>query len=95
VADMARPEPPFLPIAKAHTDAALLVSASAIGMTVSAARNRLGLSQAALGKKVGLTQRSISFIETGKPVTGVSDAKIEALFTALPDHSPSGRQAGL
>jgi len=41
------------------------------------------LTQAALGKKVGLEAVAISRIENGDPLSAVDDAKVDALFKTL------------
>lgn len=40
-----------------------------IGTTIRRMRKRLGLTQSALGDRVGLRQETISLIETGNPAT--------------------------
>lgn len=77
------PNPPRVPIAKERSVDALKVAAFSVGMVVSAARNRAGLTQEELAAKSGLSQASISFIELGKPVAGASDAKIDAMFKTI------------
>lgn len=86
------PNPPRVPIARKHTDDALQVAASAIGLMVSAARNRAGLTQAQVARRAGTTQRAVSFIELGKPDTGANDATIASIFRVL-RLSGTGRQA--
>lgn len=49
-----------------------------IGNLIRRARKRQGLSQQALGNKVGLRQETISLIETGNPAT-----RLETLLAVL------------
>jgi transcriptional regulator with XRE-family HTH domain len=77
------PQSPRISIITDRSNDALRVAAFQVGAVVSAARNRADLTQEQLAKDTGLTQRSISFIELGNPVTGVADTKIDALFRHL------------
>lgn len=49
-----------------------------IGNLIRRARKRQGLSQQALGNKVGLRQETVSLIETGNPAT-----RLETLLAVL------------
>jgi transcriptional regulator with XRE-family HTH domain len=69
------------------------MAASDIGLTVSAARNRAGLTQEELAAKAGTTRTAISRIETGKPARGVPDDRIDAIFRSLRGLPPASRQA--
>ncbi|MDR6841328.1 helix-turn-helix transcriptional regulator [Pseudoxanthomonas sacheonensis] len=51
-----------------------------IGTTIRRNRKRLGLSQSALGDRVGLRQETISLIETGNPATRL-DTMLAVLAT--------------
>ena len=49
-----------------------------IGNSIRRARKKSGMSQSELGKKAGLRQETISFIENGNPA-----AKIETILSIL------------
>ena len=66
-----------------RSDETLRAVAFQIGTLVAIERNRRRLTQAALGKKVGLEAVAISRIENGDPLSAVDDAKVDALFKTL------------
>jgi HTH-type transcriptional regulator/antitoxin HipB len=56
----------------------LLVSSNAIGAVLRDLRRRQGLTQAELGKRVGLDQKKVSLLENGNP-----NCRIDSLFRLL------------
>ena len=63
----------------------ILVSAKDIGVVLRNMRRQKGVSQADLGKRVGLDQKKVSLIENGNPNT-----RLDSLFRLL-----SALEAGL
>jgi transcriptional regulator with XRE-family HTH domain len=68
---------------RAHITASCRNLAFQAGLLIAVERNRLGLTQAQLGKRTGTLQSAISDIENGEPATNMSDATIEKIFGAL------------
>lgn len=56
----------------------LLVSPKVVGATLRDMRKQQGLTQAELGKKVGLDQKIVSLLENGNP-----NCRLDSLFRLL------------
>ncbi|HSL38848.1 MAG TPA: helix-turn-helix domain-containing protein [Desulforhopalus sp.] len=53
----------------------IFVSPTDIGAALRDQRKRRGISQAGLGRRVGLNQQKVSLIESGNPIT-----RLDSLF---------------
>lgn len=66
-------------------------AAAAFGASIRSAREAHGMSQAALGKKIGLDGPSISRIENGSRAIFLADAlALQSVLMLAPPASPAG-----